>query len=209
MTKLGTEEDRIQLVPDNAKRKALEDSTGIGSSVDVVIDMSKMKAPKQAFDLFLKNLIRNPRLSADEIRLGFLLFDLLENEGAEQSFLVVPASDFHMSQVGADGMLYFNGTRHVSYGFEILEKQSLLDIACQYRLDVERSTLIALLNKLHSFFYITCTEICEQNLAANRAGFNYKDSDVLLSENAKMVHIRINDRFNEIDLTKRWGKLIK
>ena len=53
MTKLGTEEDRIQLVPDNAKRKALEDSTGIGSSVDVVIDMSKMKAPKQALDLFL------------------------------------------------------------------------------------------------------------------------------------------------------------
>ena len=206
MAKLGTEENRIRLVPDNAIRKQLEKSTGIGGGVDVVIDMGKMKPPKQAFDLYLKNLIRNPFLEKQEIQLGFLLFDLLQNECAEQSFLVVSASDFHMSQVGEDGLLFVHGTRQLSCGFDFIEKQSLLDIAIKNRIDVTTQSIIALLNNLHSFFYITCTEICENNLASNKVGYEYKKNEVLLTENAKMVHIRINERFSQIDLTKQWRK---
>ncbi|HBO29707.1 MAG TPA: hypothetical protein DD462_07935, partial [Leeuwenhoekiella sp.] len=77
--KLGTEENRIRLVPDNTKREALEQATGLGRSGDVNIELSRMKSPQKAFDLYLKNLVRNPRLDADDIRLGFLLFDLLEH----------------------------------------------------------------------------------------------------------------------------------
>jgi len=200
--KLGTEESRIRLVPDNAKREALEQATGLGRSGDVNIELSRMKSPQQAFDLYLKNLVRNPRLNADDIRLGFY------NLGS-QSFLLIPMSDFHMSQIGENGVLYFHGTRNCEFGYDFLEKQSLLGIAKKCRLDIDTSRLISLLNRLHSFFYITCTELCEENLAVNRIGFEYRYQEVLLSEDAKMVHIRLNERFNKIDLTKRWGKSTK
>jgi len=207
--KLGTEESRIRLVPDNVKREALEQATGLGRSGDVNIELSRMKPPQQAFDLYLKNLVRNPRLDADDIRLGFLLFDLLEHNLGSQSFLLIPMSDFHMSQIGENGVLYFHGTRNCEFGYDFLEKQSLLDIANKCRLDLDTSHLIRLLNRLHSFFYITCTELCEENLAVNRIGFKYTKEEVLLSKDAKIVHIRLNERFNKIDLTKRWGKSTK
>ena len=206
MSKLGTEENPIKLVPDNAKRRAFEDATGIGSNVDVVVDMSRMKPPKKASELYLTNLIRNPKLSADEIRLGFLLFDLLDFSFDSQCFLLVEASKFHMSKVGEYGFLYFHGSRNSIDGSDFLEKRSLLEIARKCRLDVNSAGLIDLLNRLHSFFYITCTEICEQNLAVNRTSFRYSEQEVLLSESSKMVHIRLNERFIRIDLTKRWQK---
>jgi len=170
--KLGTEESRIRLVPDNAKREALEQATGLGRSGDVNIELSR-------------------------------------NNLGSQSFLLIPMSDFHMSQIGENGVLYFHGTRNCEFGYDFLEKQSLLGIAKKCRLDIDTSRLISLLNRLHSFFYITCTELCEENLAVNRIGFEYRYQEVLLSEDAKMVHIRLNERFNKIDLTKRWGKSTK
>ena len=39
--------------------------------------------------------------------------------------------------------------------------------------------------------------------------FKYTKEEVLLSKDAKIVHIRLNERFNKIDLTKRWGKSTK
>lgn len=205
MKKIGSEANPIRLLPDIAKRTYFEEATGIGRDVGIVVDMSRMKPPKLAFQLYIKNLITNPCLSANEMRLGYLLYDTFENDYTEATFLVVPMSEFHMSKVGEDGLLYITASRSVPEGFDYLEKQSLLEKTKSWRLNISTGELIKSLNKLHSFFYITCTEISEENLAENRIGFKYKKNEILLSEQTEMVHIRLNDRFDKIDLTNRWS----
>jgi len=205
MGKVGSQSNPIKLVPDVGFRELLAETTGIGVEDEgAVIAFSKMKEPKQSFDLYVKNLMRNPSLTAVEMRLGFLLFDLLENEYFEAFFLLVVETRFRMSSVGENGILYLHDKRQVKTGIELLEKQSLLEIARKANIDVDTRSLITALNRLHSFFYISCTEISEVNTAENRSGYDYGKHETLLGENTKIVHIRLNERLAKYDLTKKW-----
>ena len=206
MEKVGSQSNPLKLVPDIGHRKLLADTTGIGMGDEGAVTVfSKMKEPKQGFDLYLKNLMRNPSLTAVELRLGFLLFDLLENEYSEAIFLLVVENRFRMSSVGEDGILYLHDKRQVSTGTELLDKQSLLEIARKANIDMDTRSLIKALNRLHSFFYITCTEVSEANTSGNRNGFAYGTHEILLPDDAQIAHIRLNERFAKYDLTKKWS----
>lgn len=205
MSKLGTEARPIRLLPDNALRTELiEHTSGLLSTGDLVVDLSKMKPPKLELDIYIKNLIRNPYLSGDEIRLGFLIFDLLDKEAFSPVFLTVPHESYRFNDIGEEGLLFVEASRSVSHNFELIEKQSLSDIARKNKLNISQTEMINILNKLHSFFYLTCTEVCIENLASNRVAFKYSKEEILLSESAKVIHIRINDRFDKLMLTRFW-----
>lgn len=207
MAKVGTQDNPIKLVPDVSQRLLLAEATGIGVDDEgPVTVISKMKEPVHGYDLYLKNLMRNPRLNCMDLRLCFLLFDLFENDYTEATFLLVEKSDYRMSKVGEDGLLYLHDKRQVSTGVEFLEKQSLLEMARKSNIGTEQAGLVATLNKLHSYFYITCTEISEANTASEKRNFDYQANEVLLSNEAELVHIRLNERFAKYDLTRKWRK---
>tara|TARA_R110001606_G_scaffold220173_2_gene368077 strand:- start:1185 stop:1898 length:714 start_codon:yes stop_codon:yes gene_type:complete len=205
MEKVGSQGNPLKLVPDVSRRLLLEITTGIGVDDDGPVTVfSRMKERKQSFDLYIKNLMRNSALSAIELRLGYLLFDLLDNEFSDAVFLLVENSRYRMSKVGDDGILYLHDKRQVSSGVEILEKQSLLELSQNANIDLDSKSLINSLNRLHSFFYITCTEVSEANTPESRRGYNYEANEVLLSDTAEITHIRLNQRFAKYDLTKKW-----
>ncbi|WP_414828404.1 hypothetical protein [Alteromonas sp. H39] len=205
MNKIGTSNNPLKLVPDINRRLLFEDATGIGIEDDgIVTTLSRMKMSKLPSNLYLHNLMHNPRLTAQELRLAYLVYDLLENQYFEPVFLLVEKSKYRMSSVGDGGMLFLHDRRQVPSGVEYLEKESLLEISKKVNLDIDTKGLIQALNRLHSFFYITCTEICELNSANNRQNFDYNANEVLLSDDSQIVHIRLNGRFSKFDLTKKW-----
>ncbi|PKG93154.1 hypothetical protein CXF95_26565 [Paraglaciecola sp. MB-3u-78] len=209
MTKLGTKKKPIRLLPDGSLRtKFVKSTSHVFNKNELVTEMSKMKSPKYGFDLYIKNLIRNPYLKAKDIRLGFLLFDLLTNKQLDPLFTTLPKEEFRISSIGEQGILYLAASRAVSDGYEMISKQSLFDLATRSKMSLTQSEIIKILNKLHSFFYITCTEICKENLASNRIGFKYKCNELPLSMQTKVVHIRLNQRFEKLDFTNQW-KAIK
>ena len=93
-----------------------------------------MGAPKRIYDLYLYNLLWNPNLNADEIRIGYLLYELIEEQCSDPIFLV--ADSFHMSRVGEDGLIYVRSISDTTKTFESADKQSLLGIAQKYRMKI-------------------------------------------------------------------------
>ena len=205
MSKIGSGENPIRLTPDVSKRTLFQQGTNVDCSPDVVIAINRIKAPKRIYDLYLYNLLWNPNLNADEIRIGYLLYELIEEQCSDPIFLV--ADSFHMSRVGEDGLIYVRSISDTTKTFESADKQSLLGIAQKYRMKISTDDLIFILNKLHSFFYITCTEICESNLDINKTGFDYKREQMMLSKDTKLVHIKLNHHFDRINMVNRWVKL--
>lgn len=207
MSKVGSEGSPIRLTPDVSKRALFEQGTNIDCVPDAVVAINRIKAPKKSFDLYFNNLLWNPNLDADEIRVGYLLYELIEDQCSDPIFLV--AESFHMSRVGEDGVIHVRSISDTAKSFESADKQSLLNMLHKHRMKINTEDLISILNKLHSFFYITCTEICESNLDADKVGFDYKKEQVLLSNDTKLVHVRLNHHFDRINMINRWIALPK
>ncbi|TDF34387.1 hypothetical protein EYS14_24740 [Alteromonadaceae bacterium M269] len=206
MGSLGSESNPLRLVPDINERILFSKATGIGTDDEgIVTVMSKMKEPRYETDLYVKNLISNPMLKKKELKLGLLIFRIIDMSWGA-TFLTVKKTDYRMSGIGENGILHVSDKRTLPSGYDILEKQSLLEIANKYNLKIDTETLIRALNRLHSFFYITCTEISHVNAASERVGFNYDMNEVLLSDETKLIHIRLNERFTRFDLSKKWKR---
>ncbi len=205
MAKLGSDAAVIRLVADNTKRILLDKHSNVDCDVDVVVGLNQIKAPKNNTDLYWSNLLWNPFISINEVRIGWLLFELLEMDFNDPVFVV--SERFHMNSVGEDGHINFRSMTDVDIQYVVAEKQSLLDKANDKKMNMAPVQLIEILNRLHSFAYITCTEVYTENLDVYRVGFNYKEKELLLSANSKLVHIRINHHFDRIDMMNRWHRL--
>jgi len=199
VSKIGTESNPIRLVQENVLRPKLVDCSSLTLNDQGVYDFGKIKdLVSITLDFFYHNLILNPNLSASDIQVGFLLYDILTwGEGCV--FWLVPECEASGDEIGDEGFLITTKPN-----FDPLIVQSLVNICASYKLNYTQDELINCLNILHDFYYITCTEISDINSAENRINFEYKNKKVNLTKEAKIVHIRLNSGMDKKNITNKW-----
>ncbi|AWB66049.1 hypothetical protein C2869_06170 [Saccharobesus litoralis] len=205
--KLGTEDNRIKLVQENNKRNLLLSHSTFADNGGY--DLGKIPTSNSDGIIFLNNIMTNQHLSDLDIRIAYHLWELMCGDDSilfgELLCVVVRSSDVNLRFFGEDGCLYFSKTNAMKFDFVDLEKFSLLDyLNDKKRLRIQSNELITSLNNLHSFYYLTCTEIADINSAESRKGTLYEKEEILLSSETKLAFIRINSHFERIDMTNRW-----
>jgi hypothetical protein len=203
--KVGTEANPIKLVQENSKRPKLEKYSTLKKSDLGTYDFGKYKEIKYKADIFNNNLVFNPHLSANEIRLGFLIYELIGKEDGSV-FWLTSGSDSSAGDIGDLGFLNIVKTRNTPFDIVPFEYKCLPKIMKSYKLDMTKQEIIAALNTLHDFYFITCTEISEQNLASNTTNYNYITEGKELNRDSKVVHLRINHGMDEIYVVDKWVK---
>jgi hypothetical protein len=203
--KVGTEANPIKLVQENSKRPELEKYSTLKKNDLGTYDFGKYKEIKYKTDIFNNNLVFNPHLTAKEIRLGFLIYELIGKEDG-RVFWLTSEKDYSADSIGDLGFLHIVKTQNTPFDIVPFEYEYLPDIMKKYKLDMTKQEIIASLNTLHGFYFITCTDISEQNLASNTMNFNYITEGKELSNDSKIVHLRINHGMDEIYIVDKWVK---
>lgn len=202
--KVGTFDNPIRLVQENTRRIGLDANSNIWVNEIGVYDFGRLKKPKNKFDLIINNIAFNPYLTAQEIRVALKIYDLLFDGFFNNIFLTVTSREFHMRTIGESDEIIFSSSKLSPFHWVIKDKQSLLDILKTVHVCLSPFELIEILNKLHDYYYITCTELASNNAAEYRRGFDYKNNVVHLSDTCKIAHIRINGAMDKVDLTNNW-----
>ncbi|RTR40286.1 hypothetical protein EKG38_06105 [Shewanella canadensis] len=200
---VGTENNPIRFVQENVKRPKLELNSTLTPNGLGVFDFGKYKDVEDEYNVFFSNLIFNPNFSLEEIRFASLVLKSMGLSN-EQLFWVRNNEQFRAREFGQSGLLYFTPDEA-----QIIEPINLPAIINKHKLSFTQQEIIAMLNTLHDYYYITCTEIFEGNLAKNTKGFDYINNAVSLSDNAKFVHIRINHGMDEKYIVDKWIKPTK
>lgn len=198
---LGAKGARIRLVQENVKRSRLKQYSALTPDSYDVFDFGKYKDKTYESDCFTVNLMFNPWLSANEIRLGYLLYKSIGYLN-EEVFWLSDSEEYVEGSIGEKGYLYFTQDHRYE-----LKPKNLLDLTKEHKLCLTAKDVIEILNVLHDFYFITCTEVSAVNLGVNRKGFSYKNNTVSLGNSAKMIHIRLNIGMDETYLVDKWKAL--
>lgn len=200
MSILGTEDNPIRFVQENVKRPKLELNSTLTPNGSGVFDFGKYKDITDEFDVFFNNLIFNPNFSLEEIRFACLLLKSMAFSN-ERLYWISSNEQFKPLEFGQSGLLYFTPDEA-----QVIEPINIPDVINKHKLSFTQQEVIAMLNTLHDYYYITCTEISEGNLAKNTKGFDYINNAVSVSDDAKFVHIRINSGMDEKYIVDKWIK---
>lgn len=208
--RIGTENNPIRLVNESIKRDLL--IKHCRNTFSGGFDFHSL--PDFGEDVYLRNVIYNPFLSGQEIKLAIYFFIELELESGKVFSTTVDSYDF--VPVNTYGELFFDietdGMRAgIAFGREdSLKSQvvfantdgyypSLAIAASSMGIKVTSHRLLALLRRLHDFGYITVTDITSRNT------YDYENlaSDTNDSR-ARLRHIRLCKGMQKKDLTNRW-----
>ncbi|MCL1095859.1 hypothetical protein [Shewanella kaireitica] len=198
--KVGAESNPIRFVQENVKRPKLELNSTLTPNGSGVFDFGKYKEIVDEYNVFFSNLIFNPNFSLEEISFAALLFNSLALSN-DELFWISDNEQIKLREFGQSGLLYFTPDEA-----KVIEPINLPVIINKHKLSFTQQEVIAMLNTLHDYYYITCTEVFEGNLAKNTKGFDYINNAVSLSDKAKLIHIRINCGMDEKHIVDKWIK---
>ena len=197
---LGSEDNPIRFVQENVKRPKLELNSTLTPNGAGVFDFGKYKEIGDEYNVFFSNLIFNPNFSLEEIKFACLLSKSMVISN-DRLFWISDNEQFKAREFGQSGLLYFTPDEA-----QVIEPINLPAIIKKHNLNFTQQEVIGMLNTLHDYYYITCTEIFDGNLAKNTKGFDYINNAVPLSDNAKFIHIRMNYGMDEKYIVDKWIK---
>jgi predicted transposase YbfD/YdcC len=177
---------------------------------------SYVKKDEIGYELFMSNIISNPHLPVLCMRVAIALYLLLDNVANNEDVFITTSRKLNYDEIGDDGFVYIGKS---SEDFLINEDSRLTQILnADFNLDIPTKVLNKVLDTLHSFHYITVTDISPDNLHKNaKEQWNKENKNKKTGKKkfrACVKHIRLNSLLREISLIHKWlpkdvGKTIR
>ncbi|WAJ69538.1 hypothetical protein [Catenovulum adriaticum] len=200
--RIGTEDNPLWVIPENTTRKLLNEHS---KYKEEKIDLSRTPSNRSTKNLYIGNILSNPYLTLEEVKIAYYLYELIEEEGLNEKIILTSKKEkTSFRGIGEYGSIYFSNKNKPICGTLQIEKFSFLDYLHKSNLKIQQNELINYLNRLHGFYYITCTEICESNLDYVWSNKKHSAKEILLSDKADIVFVRINEYFTKIDMARSW-----
>ncbi len=193
---VGTRRNPVKPVPENSARPLLKKYSLV--TVNEKTELHKIKEIYNG-EIFLLNIISNPHLLKDEIRLAIYLLHRLY--ASSELFLTIEVLEFDVEvNYGEDGLLHVGKLNSKRYEEFVLDRMiiNLLDELRDLKIKFTSARLIAALKRLHDFGYITITEI---NLANTYEGQKIHNRG---KSRARLRHIRLSEEMQKKDISRRW-----
>jgi predicted transposase YbfD/YdcC len=177
---------------------------------------SYVKKDEIGYELFMSNIISNPHLPVLCMRVAIALYLLLDYRINDSDVFITTSRKLNYDKIGDDGFIY------IGKGLEdylINEDSRLIHILnTDFNLNISTKVLNKILDTLHSFHYITVTDISPDNIHKNVKEQWDKENKTKESDKTKfracVKHIRLNPLLREISLIHKWlpkdvGKTIR
>lgn len=208
--RIGTKNNPIRLVNESIERPLLvqccRNTSSGGFDFHDLQDFGE--------DVYLRNVISNPFLTGQEIKLAIYFF--VELEGESGKVFSTSTDLFGFLPANTYGEWFFDKETEdwrsgIAFGFEDTLRSkiiftnehgyypSLVIAASSMGIKVTSHRLIALIRRLHDFGYITVTDITLRN--TYEYTHSPKDSE---ESRARLRHIRLCKGMQRKDLSSRW-----
>lgn len=183
-----------------------------GKNQDGDEDLFKFKKLEPSIDEYFTyshNLISNPFLTPQQIKVGLALYYILfDNKFGE--ILITSTRSLDVDKIGYLGELVVKKGQQIKR-FSLSERDRLKDILeHDFNITINNQKLNESLNVLHQFAYITLTEITPDNLfSEDKQKWNKQHPDKPISETkfrAYFKHLVLNPNMEKKRLISRWIK---
>ena len=172
-----------------------------------VLEFNKLHDAKDEPLIFTQNLISNPHLKPQELKIGLALYSLLFWTKWGDVFITT-TKKLNIENIGYFGEVTLRKGKK-NKRFQLDENSRLLEILSRdFNININSQDLNLTLKALHQFGYITITEITPKNLFANSRKIWNRLNPNKHTEKAKcrayVKHIRLNFNMENKSLVNRW-----
>lgn len=223
----GTEENRIQLIPKTSKRlfssKCLKlNGSGKEASASGYVDFFKVTSNKvfhwDTAYIPIMNIISNPYLSSEAIRVGIWLFIHALEEGDEILVDLTGNRIRNWKSIGDEGLICFSSSNKVRANYaDTSEAWPLVTRLKKEQICASKEQLIDALFELHHFQYMTVTDVSYENSRLGRLenASTFSDEyfpetpDELIRPHSKFAFIQFNMRLTTHNYSGKWSPMSK